>query len=49
LGLHEGLPSEEEDASFKRGHPALQNMKNFTIFLLVVFARLDPDPDTKTN
>ncbi len=31
-----------------REHPALQNMKflNFFLFLWVIFALLDPDPDS---
>jgi hypothetical protein len=35
----------EKPSAFKREHPALQNMKflNFLLFLLVIFALLDPD------
>ncbi len=29
-----------------RAHPALQNMKFLDLFLLVIFALLDPDPDS---
>jgi hypothetical protein len=37
-----------EAFSLKREHPALQNMKvlNFFLILWVIFALVDPDPDS---
>ncbi len=44
LGLHKKL--QEKPSALKREHPALQNMKilYFFLFLWVIFALLDPDP-----
>jgi hypothetical protein len=38
---------QENPSALKREHPALQNMKiqYFFLFLWVIFALLDPDPD----
>jgi hypothetical protein len=49
LGLHKGCPSYRR--SLKREHPALQNIKflNFFLFLWVIFALLDPDPDFESG
>ncbi len=42
---------QEKPSAFKRDHPALQDMKflNFFLFLWVIFALLDPDPDPQTR
>ncbi len=38
---------QKKPSALKREHPALQNMKflSFYLFLWVIFALLDPDPD----
>jgi hypothetical protein len=38
---------QEKPSALKREHPALQNTKilNFSLFLRVIFALLDADPD----
>jgi hypothetical protein len=42
---------QEKPSVLKREHPALQNMKilDFFLFLWVIFALLDPDPDPATQ
>jgi hypothetical protein len=42
---------QEKPLALKREHPALQNMKflNFFLFLWVIFALLDPDPDSESG
>jgi hypothetical protein len=44
---------QEKPSVLKREHPVLQKMKlkfiNFYIFLWVIFAILDPDPDPGTT
>ncbi len=42
---------QEKPSTLKREHPALQNMKflNFFLFLWVIFALLDPDPDPESG
>jgi hypothetical protein len=42
---------QEKPSALKREHPALQKMKfiNFFLCLCVIFALLDPDPDTGTH
>jgi hypothetical protein len=41
---------QKKPVELKREHPALQNMKflNLFLFLWVIFALLDPDPDPLT-
>ncbi len=48
LGFHKGRPSYKR-SFIKREHPAIQNMKflNFVLLLWVIFALLDPDPDSE--
>jgi hypothetical protein len=40
---------QKKPSALKREHPALQNMKflNFFLLLWVIFALLDPDPDSE--
>jgi hypothetical protein len=40
---------QKKPSALKRGHPTLQNMNFDTFFLLlwVIFALLDPDPDSE--
>jgi hypothetical protein len=40
---------QKNPSALKRGHPTLQNMNFYTFFLLlwVIFALLDPDPDSE--
>jgi hypothetical protein len=40
---------QKKPSALKREHPTLQNMKflNFFLLLWVIFALLDPDPDSK--
>ncbi len=40
---------QKKPSALKRKHPELQNMKflNFFLLLWVIFAVLDPDPDSK--
>ncbi len=40
---------QKKPSALKREHPALQNMKFLNFFLLfwVIFALLDPDPDSE--
>jgi hypothetical protein len=42
---------QEKPSTLKREHPALQNMKilYFFLFVCVIFALLDPDPDPATQ
>ncbi len=42
---------QEMPSAFKREHPVLKNMKilDFFLFLWVIFALLDPDPDPATE
>jgi hypothetical protein len=42
---------QEKPSALKREHPALQNMKflDFFLFLWVIFALLDPDPDSESG
>jgi hypothetical protein len=42
---------QEKPSALIREHPALQNMKflNFFLFLWVIFALLDPDPDYESG
>jgi hypothetical protein len=42
---------QEKPSALKREHPVLQNMKilDFFLFLWVIFALLDPDPDPATQ
>ncbi len=42
---------QKKTSALKREHPALQNMKFFNFFLLlwVIFALLDPDPDSESG
>ncbi len=42
---------QEKHSALKREHPALQNMKflNFFLFLWVISALLDPDPDSESG
>ncbi len=42
---------QEKLSTLKREHPALQNMKilYFFLFLWVIFALLNPDPDPATQ
>jgi hypothetical protein len=42
---------QEKPSALKRGHPALQKIKfsNFFLFLWVIFAFLDPNPETPLN
>jgi hypothetical protein len=41
---------QEKPSAIKREHPVLKNMKilDFFLFLWVIFALLDPDPDPAT-
>jgi hypothetical protein len=41
----------EKPSALKREHPVLKNMKilDFFLFLWVIFALLDPDPDPATQ
>jgi hypothetical protein len=48
IALHKGRPSYRRSLkALKREHPLLKNMKilDFFLFLWVIFALLDPDPD----
>ncbi len=51
LGLHKGRSSyvHEKPSALKREHPALQNMKTFLVVLWVIFALLDPDPESGSS
>jgi hypothetical protein len=42
---------QEKPSALKREHPALQKLKfiNFFLFLWVIFALLDPDPDCESG
>jgi hypothetical protein len=42
---------QEKPSALKREHPALQNIKflNFFLFLWVIFALLDPGPDSESG
>jgi hypothetical protein len=42
---------QEKPTALKREHPALQNMKilYFFLYLWVIFALLDPDPEPATQ
>ena len=42
---------QEKPSALKREHPVLKNMKilDFFLFLWVIFALLDPDPDPATQ
>jgi hypothetical protein len=42
---------QKKPSALKRGHPTLQNMNFYQIFLLlwVIFALLDPDPDSESG
>jgi hypothetical protein len=42
---------QKKPSAHNREHPALQHMKflNFFTFLWVIFALLDPDPDSKSG
>jgi hypothetical protein len=42
---------QKKPSALKRDHPALQNIKIriFVLFLWVIFALLDPDPDPRTQ
>ncbi len=42
---------EEKPSALKREHPVLKNMKilDYFLFLWVIFALLDPDPDPATQ
>ncbi len=52
LSLHKWTHElQEKPSTLKREHPALQNMKirYFFLYLWVIFALLDPDPDSATQ
>ncbi len=42
---------QKKPSALKRGHPTLQNMNFYKFFLLlwVIFALLDPDPDSQSG
>jgi hypothetical protein len=42
---------QKKHSALKRKHPVLKNMKilDFLLFLWVIFALLDPDPDPATQ
>jgi hypothetical protein len=43
---------QKKPSALKRGHPTLQNMNFYNFFLLllwVIFALLDPDPDSESG
>jgi hypothetical protein len=49
--LYRKLKLQKKPSALKREHPARENMKflNFFLFLLVIFALLDPDSESRSG